>query len=400
MVDYDILREMGAGIFQVLEKAKTLEREGKKILHFEIGQPDFPTPDHIKEAAKKGFDELIGVHIGVWRKRWQNSDIKIRGDSFAQQAVRFSIFHLLQAVWKGDERVSIPAKALSGFGYKGHVFWDTDIFILPFFCYTNPQIAKNLLMYRYYTMDGARKKAQEMGYKGAMFAWESADTGEETTPKWGGKSDQKVRIWCGDSEHHIVADVAYATWFYYLVGGDEEFLVRYGAEIILETARFWASRVEYNTQKDRYEINRVIGPDEYHENVNNNVFTNAMAQWNIKIAIDITKLMMHKHPTSWHNLKTKLTLDDDEPRKWQEIAEKIYIPYSEDTKILSQFDGFMELEEIDPNELKSSPSQIDVILGRERIVRTKILKQPDVLMLTYLLDDNYSLEVKKANFDF
>ena len=167
----------------------------------------------------------------------------IEGDRPAQAAVRYNLFQLLISAPRHTDRFSIPAKMLSGFGYRGHIFWDTEIFILPFFTFTQPALARNLLTYRYHTLDGARRKAKHYGYKGAMFAWESAETGDEVTPRWLPPQNdlygEDVRIWCRDREIHISADIAYGVWYYWQATEDDEWMRDYGAEIILDTAVFW-----------------------------------------------------------------------------------------------------------------------------------------------------------------
>lgn len=356
----------------------------------------------VARNRKKGFAQLLIAHQKIWEKRWEISDMQIEGDDFAQLAVRFSIFHLLQASSETDDRISIAAKALSGFGYKGHVFWDTELFILPYLNYTNPNLSRNMLLYRYHTLEAAKRKAAENGYRGAMYAWESADTGEETTPKWVKhlSEDRKIRIWCGENEQHINSDIAYGIWQYYLITANTDFFVSYGAEIILETARFWYSRVEYNTEKDRFEIKKVIGPDEYHENINNNAFTNATAKWNIAKALEIIKMLKEQQLTDWQRVQAKMDLKDSELDGWRNVMEKIYIPFDRDRKLFIQFDGFMELENIDLNLYKNRTEPMDVVLGIEKVQRSQIGKQPDVLMLLNLFLNEYSAEIKQTNWDY
>jgi len=239
-------------------------------------------------SSEAGYSALLSKHRARWDELWERCDVEIEGDEVAQRAVRFNLYHLLIAAPYLTDRASIPAKALSGFGYRGHVFWDTDVFILPFFAFTLPEVARSLLLYRYHTLPAARERAVQVGCEGAMYAWESADDGREVTPKWvPSETGGPVHIRCGDLEPHISADVTYAVWLYWKATGDDVFIRDYGAEIVLSTAAFWASRVEYNPKQGRYEIRNVMGPDEYHEQVDNNAFTNAMAQWNIQFALEL-----------------------------------------------------------------------------------------------------------------
>ena len=197
--------------------------------------------------------------------RWRSSDIEVGGDPAAEQALRFAVYHLNSAANPADERVSIGARGLTGDDYHGHVFWDTEIYLLPFYVFTWPDAARALLMYRFRTIDGARQKAAHMGWRGAMYAWESADTGAEATPEQVVNPDgQIVDILCGKQEQHITADIAYAVWQYWQATKDVDFLLDAGAEILLETGRFWSSRAR--PEGDGYcHIRGVIGPDEYHE---------------------------------------------------------------------------------------------------------------------------------------
>lgn len=351
-------------------------------------------------AAIQGFDALLAAHVQAWAALWLKADIQIEGDNFAQKAIRFANFHLIQMAPRHDYRVSIAAKGLTGEGYRGHVFWDTEIFILPFFIYTFPEEARNLLLYRHHTLPGVLKKAKENGYEGAMYAWESADTGEETTPKFGGldlKTRKPVRIWCGELEQHISADIPYAVWHYYQATGDWDFLENYGAEIICQTARFWASRVEYDPEDDCYEIKNVIGPDEYSENVNNNYFTNAMAQWTLRKGLAVYALLQEKGKAE--ELAAKIGLNGEELANWRIIADKMRLRRINEL-VLLQFDGFLQQKAVDLAAYRHNPDGFFKDFSWEQITSTQVLKQADVIMLLYLLGDQYTKEEKVANWDF
>ncbi len=347
------------------------------------------------------YKKLRDAHEAAWAKVWAASDVIIEGDDAAQQAVRYNLFQLLIAAPRHDDRVSIPGRTLSGFGYRGHVFWDTDIFMLPFFTFTQPKLARNLLMYRYYTLPGARRKARSNGYEGAQYAWESALTGDETTPRWvPGSTGDLIRIWTGDIQLHISADVAYAVWQYWQVSGDDEFMRDYGAEIILDTAVFWGSRAEYNAERDRYEINDVIGPDENHVHVNNNVFTNRMAQWHLETALETLAWLRREHPDKAAELEEQLDLSPERLAHWANIIGCLYILHDPETGLMEQFEGFFELEDLDWQALEPRRRSIQSLLGIERTNQVQALKQPDVLMLLYLLGDQYDLETKQVNWDY
>jgi trehalose/maltose hydrolase-like predicted phosphorylase len=247
----------------------------------------------------------------------------VDGDAAAQQALRFAIYHLNSAANPADERVSIGARALTGDDYHGHVFWDTEIYLLPFYILTWPEAARALLMYRFRTLDAARAKSARMGWRGALYAWESADSGAETTPEQViGADRQVIDILSGKEEQHISADVAYAVWQYWQATGDETFLRDAGAEILLETGRFWASRALLEADGYRH-IRDVIGPDEYHEHVDDNAFTNVMARWNIRRAIDVAALLRERWPECWKSLSSRLGLDDAELTSGRATADTI-----------------------------------------------------------------------------
>jgi kojibiose phosphorylase len=352
------------------------------------------------------YADLRSQHEAAWTAAWQNSDIVIEGDVNAQLAVRYNIFQLLISAPKHDERVSIPAKTLSGFGYRGHVFWDTEIFILPFFIYTQPALARNLLTYRYHTLNGARRKAAHYGFKGAMYAWESADTGDEVTPRWALPNDpyaDDVRIWCRDREIHISADIAYAAWNYWQATGDDEWMRDCGAEIILDTAVFWLSRVEWSTRYERYEIREVIGADEYHEHVNNSAFTNRLTQWHLEKASIVYDWLQRTYPGRLSELNATLKITPERRSRWQDIAANLWIP-STPSGLIEQFEGFFDLQDINLDEYEPRTKSIQGILGIEETNKRQVLKQPDVLMLMYLMRQSqefpYSLEALEKNWGY
>ena len=352
------------------------------------------------ERAIEDVAGVVGAHRDAWLARWKASDLRIEGDPAAQRALRFAIYHLSSAANPQDDRVSIGARGLSGTAYKGHVFWDTDIFMLPFFILTYPEAARALVMYRYHTLAAARAKAARLGYRGALYAWESADSGEEVTPPFVVAPDGEIiRILTGEQEQHISADVAFGVWNYWEATGDDRFLVDAGAEILIETARFWASRAE-REEDGRYHIRGVIGPDEYHETVDDNAYTNGLAQWNLEVAEEIARFVAERWPEQWQALSRRLGLEPEEPCRWQHVARDLYTGFDEQTGLFEQFRGYFGLEEIDLAAFVPRTAPMDVLLGRERIQRSKIIKQPDVVMLVHLLWDRMPPEVRKANFEY
>ncbi len=361
------------------------------------------TVEKLEKANLLGYDRLFDKHKAEWSRIWKNADISIDGPDFDQLGIRFSIFHIHQMTPAHDERIGIAAKGLSGEGYKGHAFWDTEIFLLPVHTFTSPETAKKLLLYRYGTLAGARRKALENGFKGAMFSWESADTGDEETPKWGGvdiKTGEQIRIWSGDLEIHITSDIVYSIWQYFEVTRDYDFMYKYGLEIMLDTSRFWASRLEYNSGKDRYEITDVMGPDEYSEHIDNNAFTNYLVRWQLDKTLQFADRIMNDEKEVWSKVSTKLNLSMDELNNWKEKAEKIYFPMDEDTGFIHQYEGFKDKKTIDLSRYRGKVGSIMEDYSWEDLVHSQVLKQADVIMLLYLAGDDFSLETKKTNWDY
>lgn len=357
----------------------------------------------LQHASSRGFNALHAEHVQEWAAYWNDSDIQIDGDEVAQRGYRFCAYHLLIAAPRHDEHVSIGAKTLSGAGYKGHVFWDTELFMVPMFTLTQPKLARNLLMYRYHNLAGARHKAQTAGYEGAMFPWESTDTGEETTPQWTHPlpDGSRIRIWTGDNEQHISTDIAYSIMQYWRWTGDDYFYTTYGVEIVLDTAVFWGSRVEHVAATDRYELSMQIGPDEYHDNVNNSAFTNRMAQWHLQTALQVRQWLLGHHPEIAATLLARLKIDDKRIAHWHDIIAKMYIPQDPKTGVIEQFDGFFNLDRVDLQQWQPRWTNFDAIVGHEPTQHYMVIKQADIVMLMALLDDDFgSLDLRHRNWDF
>ncbi len=362
--------------------------------------------EQLKSACKSGYNTLHNLSAKVWAEKWKAIDIKIESNNdFNQLAIRFVQYHLLIMTPAHDNRMGIGAKGFSGEGYKGHSFWDTELFMLPFFTYTQPQIARSLLEYRYNTIKGARKKAMENGYKGAMFPWESAwaDDGE-VTPVWGAvdiNTGKSTKIWSGFIEQHITSDISFAVWQYYQVTGDEDFMNNYGYEILLDTGIFWASRLQWNKDKKQYHINEVVGPDEYKEHVNNDAFTNYTAYWCIENAIHYYHLLKVEKPGIFNRLDNLLKLKNE----IQELEKKlplIYLPQPNDNNIIPQDDTYLSLTEIDLHKYKNQEHVgslfLDYSLSEVNLIQ--VSKQASVVMLMYLIEHKFSPEVKKANYNY
>jgi trehalose/maltose hydrolase-like predicted phosphorylase len=354
----------------------------------------------LQRAVRQGLKRELSRHIDAWRKRWSISDIELHGDESLQRALRFGIYHLISAANPQDDHVSIGARGLTGEGYLGHVFWDTDVWLLPFYALTWPAAARALLMYRYHTLPAARAKASRLGFRGALYAWESADSGDETTPPWAvDRTGRVVPIVCGTQEQHISADIAYAVWQYWQTTRDTRFLLDAGAEILLETARFWASRARAEAD-DQYHIRGVMGPDEYHESVDDNAYTNGLAAWNIERGLDAAALLRTRWPARWCQLAPTLGLEAAELQTWQTIAARMAIGLDPGRGTLEQFAGFFNLEDIDLKQYTDRSAPVDVLLGGDRTRQAQVIKQADVLMLHALLPWQYDLALQRADFAY
>ncbi len=350
-------------------------------------------------AAADSFPGVYARHVREWERRWSLSDITIEGDEQSQQALRFAIYHLISATPRSDH-ISVGARALTGDAYKGHVFWDTEIFLLPFYTFTRPQAARAMLMYRFYTLPAARRKAASFGYRGALYAWESTDTGEETTPPFAlSPRGEVVAIHSGTREQHISADVAYAVWRYWQATDDAEFLIDAGAEIILETSRFWASRAAMEGD-GKYHIRHVIGPDEYHEDVDDNAYTNVMASFNLECGLEVARLMERRWPEQWKALSQRLSLTQGEFHSWDAVRGDLVTGFDPESGLFEQFEGFFSYEDIDLTAYAARTGPMDELLGRERTSRSQVIKQADVVMLLALLGERYDERIRSANFRY
>lgn len=358
--------------------------------------------EEVDNFIHTGFEEELAAHKAVYRDMWEKADIRIEGDFELDRAIRFNIFHLMSTGNERDDRVNVGAKLLSGEEYGGHAFWDTELFMLPFFSYVFPKTARNLETYRYRLLDAARANAEKNGYQGAQYPWESADDGTEQCPDWTIEPDGTCyRCYVAVYEHHVTAAVAYGVYDYVKITKDWNFLFNKGAEILTETARFWASRCQYVAEKDRYEINQVTGPDEWHEPVNNNLYTNYLAKWNLRYVISLIDILKKDHTEEYHKLIEKTGLTQEEIIKWQDVQEKMYLPRKEGTSLLEQFEGYFELENVviekyDENDWPIRPEALKNRRARE----TQIIKQADVVMLLHLMGEEFDEETKKLNYAY
>jgi kojibiose phosphorylase len=348
------------------------------------------------------YDTLLVDHKKAWEDYWKVSDVIIEGDDKAQQAIRYNIYQLRISAPAHDSRYSIAAKGLTGFGYRGHVFHDTEIFMLPYFTFVHPDIARNLLLYRYRLLPAARAKAKSNGYEGAQYPWESTLNGEETTPPAivHPETGELIPVLNGQIEIHITSSITFAVWQYWQVSGDDEFMRDYGAEIVLSTAQFWASRVEWNPESSYYEVHNVIGPDEWHEHVNNNAYTNYMARWNIQVGIYTLRWLRSYAPQKAKELTQQLDLYEKRLARWLDVIAYIRIAYDKRTGLFEQFDGFFQLEPLDQEKYQGRTASFQALLGMKVVQYYQIVKQADVLMLLTVLNQDFDLKTKRVNWDY
>jgi trehalose/maltose hydrolase-like predicted phosphorylase len=319
--------------------------------------------DALRAAGSAGFDRLLADHRAAWADRWDAVDIQVRGDPRAQLALRFALFQLWSAITNRGE-LALGARGLSGPGYSGHVFWDADVFMLPAVTAMDPAAGAAMIRYRLRRLDAARARARAAGLCGARFPWESAADGQDVTPRSGRLGGRRVPILTGQLEEHITADVAWAAAHYASWTGLRAPAV---GPLLAETARFWASRCRLDA-KGRAHIDGVIGPDEYHERVDDNAFTNMMARWNLRVGADAGN-------------------DPAEARQWRELADRLVDGYDPATGRYEQFAGYFGLEPLLIKDIAVPPVAADLLFGRDRVARSQLIKQPDVLMAHHLVPD-------------
>jgi hypothetical protein len=348
----------------------------------------------LERAHRRGIDRLLAEQRAAWARRWSEMGVVIDGDDDLQRAINFALFHLDASIGHSREAPLGP-RGLSGPSYKGHVFWDSEVFMLPFFAATRPAAARAMLTYRVSRLGAAQAAAREAGLRGAWFPWESAADGRDVTPAWvPGPTAQPIRVWTGERELHIVADIAWAAREYVAWSGDEVFAAGDGRRLLIETARFWASRLE-REDDGRAHLRGIIGPDEYHELVDDNAFTNVMARWNLRAAAAAVEAGPAGRGA------------DDEPgadevSDWLALADDIVDGYDPATRLYEQFAGFHGLEPIIIAELEPRPAWADVLLGREHTSQAQVVKQTDVLLLHHMVPDEVeegSLETNLAYYE-
>lgn len=344
----------------------------------------------LDRAVDAGFSQILDQQRADVSRFWSRSEVKVGGaDSRTQQVIRWNLFQLLQASERAEGH-GIGARGLTGQSYEGHYFWDTEIYVLPFLIYTNPRAARALLKHRYDMLDKARARARELGHCGATFPWRTIN-GEEASAYYA----------AGTAQYHINADISYALGKYVEVSGDDEFLLRYGAEILVETARLWFDLGFFSGRRgDRFCINGVTGPDEYTALVNNNYFTNLMARENLRYAAETVRRLERTQPDAFQELVRRTGLDDREPATWENAAARMYLPYDNLLGVHPQDDDFLALERWD---FATTPEENYPLLLHYHplnLYRSQVIKQADTVLAMFLLNDQFTAEQKKRNFDY
>lgn len=367
--------------------------------------PFGPTLARCREAGARGYEKLLEGHQGVWEGRWDQCDVTIEGDPEAQRALRYSLYLLLGSAPFHSDGLSIPARGLSGQVYKGAFFWDTELYMLPFFNHEFPDLARNLVRYRLRNLEGARRKAREYGFRGAFYPWESQENGQEGCTHYNladSFTGRPVRTYFRDKQIHISADVVYGIWEYYRQTGDKSILVEGGAETALECARFFLSWSYYKTDKGRYELLDVTGADEYHERVNNDAYTNAMVAFTLDAALRIVDLLAVEEPAFLEDLLGRLDFAEDLDR-CEDLARRLYVPAPDSgSGLIEQFDGYFRLKDLRPQDLRAQVLVENEYWGSPTglAVDTQVLKQADVVLLLALFRGTYPRRVKEANWRY
>ncbi len=345
------------------------------------------TLDRVRED---GVEECFAAQRRALDRFWADSDVVVEGHPDLQQAIRWNLFQLAQASLR-VEQGGIAAKGVTGSGYEGHYFWDAEIYVLPFLSYTSPKVARGAMRFRYHMLPAARRRAREMSQAGALFPWRTI-SGEEASAYYA----------AGTAQYHINADIAFALTRYVGATGDEDFMVREGVEILVETARMWADLGFWlhHPGGDRFHIHGVTGPDEYTTVVNNNLFTNVMARHNLRQAAAWCERVERDWPQQHARLVAVLGLDADEVHEWARCADAMHIPYDEALKVHPQDQHFLEREVWD---LAATPAEKRPLLLHYHplvIYRFQVLKQADVVAALFLQGDEFSREHKRADFEY
>jgi maltose phosphorylase len=346
-----------------------------------------------KDAMTTGYEILFSDHVSTWEEIWQHSDIKIEGDTEAQQGIRFNIFHLNQTYRGDDPRLNIGPKGFTGEKYGGSTYWDTEAFCLPFYLSTAPSsVVRNLLLYRFKHLEKAVENAKKLGFSGGAALYPMVTmNGEECHNEW------EITF----EEIHRNGAIAFAIYNYIRYTGDSQYLIDYGLEVLIAISRFWEQRVNFSNKKKKYVMLGVTGPNEYENNVNNNWYTNTIAVWCLKYTIESIEFVKNKSKERYTEISKKWSFDvTTETKKWKHIIDNMYFPVIEEEGIFMQQDGFTDKELINVKDLSPSERPINQHWSWDRILRSCFIKQADVVMGLFLLEDSFDTETIQRNFEY
>jgi len=346
----------------------------------------------LNETAELGFDTLLAKQNKAWDKIWDTADIMISGDIKAQQAIRFNIFQLNQTYSGEDSRLNIGPKGFTGEKYGGSTYWDTEAYCIPFYMSTKDKdVAKNLLIYRYNQLDKAIENAEKLGFmNGAALYPMVTMNGEECHNEW------EITF----EEIHRNGAMVYAIYNYVNYSGDLDYIASHGMEVIIAIARFWSQRATFSSDKEQFVILGVTGPNEYENNVNNNWYTNYLAKWCLEYALENIEVLKDQYPEDFVRIAEKVKLHETESKTWENVAEKMYFPFSEKHGVYLQQDGFLDKELIPADQLHKSERPINQKWSWDRILRSPYIKQADVLQGFYFFENMFDQEALEKHFDF
>ena len=370
----------------------------------DVPDPLTASTELARAAIADGYETLLARHTLAWDRIWDRIDVQVDGDPIAQTVLRYNLYHNVVATPMHADHLPIGARGLSCQAYQGAAFWDQEVFNLPMWVHTFPEVARNLLVYRHRTLDGARRKAARLGYRGAFYAWISGDTGDELCPDFFFRdvlSGRPIRNHFNDWQIHISPDIACTIAGFVRVTGDHGFLRDRGAEVVLEVARFLASFVHDRPADGAYHLLRLLGPDEYHENVDDNPFTLEQARVALAEAIAVWDELVADAPERFTQLCETLGLEDHERRLWEDILERLRVVEPDERGVIEQFDGYFDLEDVTPDEVADRLQHPDEYWGWPNgvAVHTQVLKQADVVQLFVNQPERYPRAVVEACYD-
>jgi len=368
-----------------------------------IDQTEDELTQRINCAMSQSYNNILGKHNDIWKQKWDDADVVIEGDKKAQLALRYSIYHLLLLSPKILENGSIPARGISGQTYKGAIFWDTEIFMLPFYLNTDLDSAMRIIGYRINTLNGAKEKAKSYGFSGAFYAWESQEDGFDACTDYNVTdvfTKRSIRTYFKDKQIHISGDVVYAIESYLYRTNDFDILKNGALEVILEVARFYLDYGHYSVLKNRFEIWDVMGPDEYHERVHNNAFTNQLVSMVFDTVMKYERLFTKNGDTYFYDLVQHLQFEE-ELKLIHSYANKVHVKEVLSDHLIEQFDGYFKMHDIEINELLKQKLHPNEYLGGTGLAGdTQIIKQADVITMLYLFKERFSHEDMKSNWEY